>query len=200
MTFMRYEEKSFDLPSLSGISDQQMEMHLGLYSGYVKHVNHILEKVEELSKDPEKNKYEISELRRRFGFEFNGMRNHEHYFGDISGGAKELPSDSQLATALEHQFGSFENWMKEFKQIAGSVRGSGWTFLMYDKSAEQLLNVWVTEHHLGQFTELQPIVALDMWEHAYMVDYLPGDKGKYIDAYLESINWEHVADKFKTLA
>lgn len=197
---MQYEEKSFDLPSLSGISDEQIEMHLGLYSGYVKHVNHILEKVDELSKDPEKNKYEISELRRRFGFEFNGMRNHEHYFGDISGGAKELPGDSQLATALEHQFGSFENWLKEFKHVAGSVRGSGWTFLMYDKSVGQLLNVWVTEHHLGQFTELQPIVALDMWEHAYMVDYLPGDKGKYIDAYLESINWEHVADKFKALA
>jgi Fe-Mn family superoxide dismutase len=192
----QYQERSFDLPALSGISDQQIDAHLKLYSGYVKHTNHILEKIDELSADPEKNKYEVAELRRRFGFEFNGMRNHEHYFGDLSGGAAELDPNAALAKKMNEDFGSPSDWETEFKQIAGSVRGSGWTFLMYDRTVDRLMNVWVTEHHLGQFTELQPIVALDMWEHAYMVDYLPSEKSAYIDSYLANLNWQTIANKF----
>lgn len=193
---MRYTEQTFVLPAIIGISEKQIDEHMKLYAGYVKHANLILDRVEELSKDADNNKYLISELRRRFGFEFNGMRNHEYYFGDLEGGAAALPPESALAKKINEEFGSFEGWLADFKGIAASVRGSGWTFLMHDPATDRLMNVWVTEHHLGQFTGLRPIAALDMWEHAYMVDYTPGDKGKYIDAYLAALNWGTTAQRY----
>ena len=190
----RYEARTFSLPEIPGISAQQIEAHLKLYEGYVTHVNKIYDELTELAADPDKNGHLMQELRRRLGFEFNGMRLHEFYFGDLEGGPRTINADSALYHALNEQFGSFEKWVESFKRIA--ARGSGWMMLNWDPVGKRFHNNWVDFHHEGQLATLPAIVALDMWEHAYMVDYLPGDKAKYIDAYLAALNWNSIAARF----
>jgi Fe-Mn family superoxide dismutase len=188
-----YEEKKFNIPELKGISKKAVEEHLKLYAGYVKNTNGIFAQTAELAKNPTL-AYASSETQRRFGFEFDGMRNHEYYFALLEGGAKPLSEKSSLKSAIEKEFGSFENWLNAFKTLA-MTRGPGWAILY--KDGDRLLNSWVDEHHLGQLTGLSPVIALDMWEHAYMIDYVPGDKKKYIEAFFENINWEVAENFFK---
>ena len=186
-----YEEKKFNIPELKGISKKAVEEHLKLYAGYVKNTNNVFMQTAELAKNPG-TAYASSETQRRLGVEFDGMRNHEYYFALFEGGAKPLSEKSPLKIAIEKEFGSFENWLNAFKTLA-MTRGPGWAILY--KDGDRLLNSWVDEHHLGQLTGLSPVIALDMWEHAYMIDYVPADKKKYIEAFFENINWE-VAEKF----
>lgn len=188
---MNYETKKFNIPELDGISKESIELHLGLYAGYVKHVNLIREKIAAYENDMDSNAYAIAEMQRRLGFEFGGMRNHEYYFSQLEGGAKELP-DGNLKSIIEAQWGSYEAWLERFKTIA-KTRGVGWAMLYFDKQTNQLVQTWADEQHLGQLADLQIVLALDMWEHSYMRDYLPADKGKYIDAFFKNLNWEVVA-------
>lgn len=190
---MNYEAKTFSIPELDGISQETIDAHLGLYQGYVKHVNHIREKIEEFIVKPDEHVYAIAEMQRRLGFEFGGMKNHEAYFVQFEGGAKPLP-DGKLKEKLEFQWGNFDIWLERFKTIA-KTRGVGWAMLYHDESSDQLVQTWVDEQHLGQLVEGKIILALDMWEHSYMRDYLPAAKGEYIDAFFKNLNWEVVADR-----
>src|SRR5450830_1028348 len=104
----KFEEIKFNIGELKGISAKNIEEHLKLYAGYVKSSNLIIEKIGELAIDAEKNAYLMGELQRRFGFEFNGMRNHEYYFKSLEGGAKPLPANSKLKMKLEEQAPSFD--------------------------------------------------------------------------------------------
>mgnify|MGYP001077493906 CR=1 FL=1 len=192
---MHYEAKTFTIPELKGISQKQIDEHIKLYQGYVTHVNKIYNELNELGQDKEKNGHLMQELRRRLGFEFNGMRLHELYFGDLEGGAKFLSPDSSLFQVLHDQFGGFEAWQAAFTSIA--ARGSGWMIMNYDPEAKRIHHNWVTNHDEGQLATLPALIALDFWEHAYMVDYVPGDKAKYIEAYLENLNWETVLARFE---
>lgn len=193
----KFEEMKFILPTLKGISAKNIEEHLKLYSGYVKNSNLILEKIEELSKETDKNAYALAELQRRFGFEFCGMRNHEYYFQSLDGGASELDEKSQLKKAIAETWGSFESWLARLKSIA-ATRGIGWAVLYYDNKNKILLNGWVDEHHIGNLTGLSFIMGIDMWEHAFMVDYLPSEKKKYIDVFFENINWSVAEKNFRS--
>lgn len=195
MTTTPYSARQFSLPEVAGISPKTFETHIKLYEGYVKQANVILGKIEEYSKDSEANAYALGELQRRFSFEFDGMRNHEYYFGALEGGPKALPADSSLTQAIAETWGSVDAFMVRFKAIA-LTRGIGWAMLYYDPSAKRLLTQWVDEQHLGHLTGLSPIVTLDMWEHSYLLDYAPADKAKYAAAYLDAINWETVSAWF----
>ncbi len=188
---MNYETKKFNIPELDGISKESIDLHLGLYAGYVKHVNLIREKIAAYESDMDNNAYAIAEMQRRLGFEFGGMRNHEYYFSQLEGGATELP-DGNLKNMMLEQWGSYENWLERFKTIA-KTRGVGWAMLYFDKQTNQLVQTWADEQHLGQLADLHIILALDMWEHSYMRDYLPSEKGGYIDAFFNNLNWEVVA-------
>lgn len=190
---MKYEALTFDIPKLDGISQESIDLHLGLYQGYVKNVNLIREKIEAYLNDAECNAYAIAEMQRRLGFEFGGMRNHEYYFGQLEGGAKELP-DGALKEKIVFQWGSFDTWLERFKEIA-KTRGVGWAMLYHDPHTDQLVQTWVDEQHIGQLADLDIILALDMWEHSFMRDYLPSDKGKYIDAFFANLNWEVVTNR-----
>jgi Fe-Mn family superoxide dismutase len=191
-----YVEQKFDIPELKGISKRSIEEHLKLYAGYVKHANLILQKISEYMADSEKNAYVLGELQRRFGFEFNGMRNHEYYFRAFEGGAKPLPADSQLKAAIERQAPSFDAWLQGFKAIA-MTRGIGWAMLYYDRETKQLTHAWVEEQHLGQLNGAQQIVGLDMWEHSFMLDYAPSEKKKYVEAFFENLNWEVIEGNYR---
>lgn len=190
----KFEEQRFDIPALKGISAKTIEEHLKLYAGYVKHSNLILEKIEEMKKDSEKNAYALAEVNRRFGFEFNGMRNHEVYFRALEGGAKAL-SESALRAAISEKWGSYENWLGEFKAIA-LTRGIGWAMLYYDRSSGELLNAWIDEQHLGQLQNCALILGLDMWEHSFVADYQPSGKKNYVEDFFANLNWSVVEENF----
>ena len=188
---MKYEVKVFDIPEVAGISKATMANHLGLYQGYVKHVNHIEEQINLLQTDAEKNAYAIAELQRRLGFEFCGMRNHEYYFAQFEGGAKPLP-EGKLKDLIAAQFGNVNDWLARFIHIA-KARGVGWAMLYFDPRTNQLVQTWVDEQHIGQLVDVNIVLALDMWEHSYLIDYASADKGMYIDAFFKALNWEVVA-------
>lgn len=190
-----FTQKTFTIPELAGISAKNIEEHLKLYAGYVKFSNQILNEIQELLKDGEKNAYTIGELNRRFAFEFNGMRNHEYYFSSLEGGAKSLAEDSKLKMELANQYGSFENWLARFKATA-MTRGVGWAMLYYDTKTGKLLTSWVDEQHLGQLNGCQVVLALDMWEHAYVYDYPTSEKKKYVEAFFANLNWEVIEGNF----
>jgi Fe-Mn family superoxide dismutase len=191
----KFEELKFNIGTLKGISAKNIEEHLKLYAGYVKNSNLIVEKIGELASDMEKNAYVMGELQRRFGFEFNGMRNHEYYFKSLEGGAKTLPENSTLKAAIEKQAPSFEAWLGGFKALA-MTRGIGWAILYYDKQTEQLMHTWVDEQHLGQLNGLNWILGIDMWEHAFVYDYATSEKKKYVEAFFENLNWEVIEENF----
>ena len=194
-SFITYKEKNFDLPDIDGISKKQFEVHLKLYAGYVSHTNKINKIM--MTADAEENSYTVSEVFRRFGFEFNGMRNHEHYFGALEGAQTQL-KNCKLKELIEKKFSSVDNCMSVIKNIAKNMRGSGWIMMHYDKQNNDIVFNWVTNHEQGQLTSLQPLIAVDMWEHAYMVDYLPADKLEYVSSYLKAINWEVISEKFES--
>jgi superoxide dismutase, Fe-Mn family len=194
----KFEEQKFNIPELKGISAKNIEEHLKLYAGYVKHANLALEKIGELMADPEKNAYMIGELQRRFGFEFNGVRNHEYYFRSLEGGARPLPEGSQLKAAIEKQAPSFDAWLQGFKGLA-MTRGIGWAVLGWDYDAKQFVHIWIDEQHLGQLNGVCWILAIDMWEHAFVYDYPTSEKKKYVEAFFENLNWEVVENNFKEL-
>jgi superoxide dismutase, Fe-Mn family len=192
---MIYTTKTFNLPALPGISEKQIKVHLALYEGYVKHVNLIMEKIKALKDaDTEGNAYVINELRRRLGFEFDGMRMHEYYFEQFEGGKAEI-SDSALAIAATEKYGSVESLSTHIKEVAGT-RGIGWVVVYADPRANTLHTAFVNDHELGQLSGLPVVLALDLWEHAYMVDYVPADKKSYVDAFLTNVNWSVVEKRF----
>ncbi|MDP2705138.1 MAG: Fe-Mn family superoxide dismutase [Patescibacteria group bacterium] len=191
-----YSPQKFSIPTLKGISQKQIDIHLVLYDGYVKHVNLIRERIQELNTEPEKNNYLASEIRRRFAFEFNGMRLHEFYFTSFEGGSKEANTESELAKSVSEKYGSWQKFIEHFTTV-GLTRGNGWSILYYDPIGKTPHVIWVDEHHIGHLGSLPVILAMDMWEHAYMVDYLPAQKKEHITAFLSNINWETVEKRLK---
>jgi len=186
-----YEIKKFDhLIGVEGFSEKMLKNHLTLYEGYVNNVN----KISELLKSKEAGNPEYAELRRRFGWEWNGMRLHELYFENIIKGGLELDNNSELYKKIAKDFGSFENWMKEFKGI-GTMRGIGWAILYYDKNADELFNTWINEHDAGHLAGAVPILVMDVFEHAYMTDY-EIKKADYIESFIKIIDWSVASSRF----
>lgn len=194
--------KVFDIPRLHGISAKNIEEHLKLYEGYVNNANLILKKIKELEEHADlpsqagKNTYVMAELRRRFAFEFDGMRNHEYYFRSLEGKPARLPLANTLTYALEKEWGSMDNFIDKFQTLA-LTRGVGWAMLYYDKETDHLLTQWVEEQHLGHLMGLSPVLCLDMWEHAYVYDYPTSEKKKYVEAFFANLNWEVIEENFK---
>ncbi len=193
--YMTFVEKKFNIGTLDGIGAKSIEEHLKLYAGYVKHANLILEKIAEYSVDSEKNAYVLGELQRRFGFEFDGMRNHEYYFEQFEDGATDLSPDGTLAKAIAAEWGSLDASLTRFKAIA-MTRGIGWAIMYYDPTTKKLLNAWIDEQHLGHLVGLKVVLALDMWEHSYMLDYVPSEKKKYVEAFFKNINGKKIEERF----
>lgn len=190
---MNYTPKQFTFRSLDGISEKQLEVHIKLYEGYVKHVNVLNETLVDLMKDSEKNAYALAEVKRRLGFEWNGMRMHEHYFEQWEG--EHIPLSDELEGALTAQWGDIEKMVAEFKAVA-MMRGIGWTILSKDRKSGNFFIHWVTDHELSQLNDTDTILALDMWEHAFMVDYTPAEKKEYVDAFFKNLNGEVISKRY----
>lgn len=191
---MTYTPKIFDIPELEGISRQTIDEHVGLYNGYVKHVNLIHEKIVEMKQDSEKNAYALGEVQRRLGFEFGGMKNHEAYFSQFEGGAKAVDVDSEFYKSCEYLWGSWDAFVAQLKATA-LTRGVGWAMVYLDRNEQRLVMTWVDEQHIGQLANVEIVLALDMWEHSYMLDYPPSKKKEYVEAFFNNVNWEVVAGR-----
>jgi Fe-Mn family superoxide dismutase len=186
---MTYTTRTFDLPALTGLSQKQIDVHLALYEGYVKHVNLILEKIQKLrEEDADGNSFVMNELRRRLGFEFDGMRMHEYYFEQFEGGARVADAEGSLRKVATEKYGSWDGFIAHVKEVAGT-RGIGWVVVYFDTRAATLHTAFVNDHELGQLAGLPIILAVDLWEHAFMVDYVPAQKKDYVDAFLANVNW-----------
>lgn len=196
---MAYEANTFTIPELSGISAKSIEEHIGLYNGYVKNFNAMTERIDKmLSEDADGHAHEIAELMRRRSFEFGGMRLHEHYFPQFEGGAKDLDAHSALGLALEKQFGSIDAALALLRRVA-MMRGPGWALLYYDSESGQFHIGFTGEQHMGHFVTLPIVVALDVWEHAYILDHGAAGKGAYVDAFFSNFNWAVAEDRFAKL-
>ena len=191
----QFTPKTFTLLNLKGISAKTIEEHLKLYAGYVKNSNLIIEKIAELKQDPDKNAYMLGEVNRRFGFEYNGMRNHEVYFDSLEGGPTTL-SNGNLMKLIIETWGSYDAWLAEFKVIA-LTRDIGWAMLYHDRKENRLLNAWVDEQHLGQLQDCTLVLALDMWEHSFVADYQPSGKKNYVEDFFVNLNWANVEKNLK---
>lgn len=185
-----YQAKDYSkLLGMAGFSDTLLKNHFTLYQGYVTNTNKILELLDELAKAGKGNSPEFSELKRRFGWEFNGMRLHEYYFENL-GGTGQLGSSSPLAQKLAKEFGSVQNWESDFKAV-GAMRGIGWVILYQDDITGRLFNAWINEHDVGHLSGCRPLLIMDVFEHAFMIDY-GLKRADYIQAFFQNINWEAV--------
>ena len=195
---MEYTPKTFTLPTLDGISDESVKQHVDLYQGYVKNFNAIAAKLVEHAKEgTEKNAVALGELIRRKSFEFDGMRLHELYFEQFEGGTKALDENSELGKSFASEYHGY--FVEYFKAIA-NMRGPGWAMLYYDPVSKQFQAGFAGEQHQGHFVTLPVILALDVWEHTFILDYGAAGKGKYIDAFFKNLNWSVVEKRFATAA
>ena len=188
---MTYINKNYDhLLGTPGFSNQLLQNHFTLYQGYVTNTNKLFDTLMALVKDGKASTPEFAELKRRFGWEFNGMRLHELYFGNMKSSSTQLLQTSKLAQKLISQFGSIENWQTAFKAV-GAMRGIGWVVLCYDTEADKLFNIWVNEHDAGQLIGTTPLLIMDVFEHAFMIDYNL-KRADYIAAFFNAIDWNVV--------
>ena len=188
---MPYQAKIFEnLIGLPGFSEKILKDHFGLYQGYVNNFNKLDETLMAMEKERKFNVPEFAELNRRLGWEFNGMRLHELYFENLSKESIEIDKNSELYGKISKEWESFEAFEKDFRAMA-AMRGIGWVILYYDKQANRLFNVWINEHDVGHFSGCAPLLAIDVFEHAYLIDY--GTKrADYIDAFMKVIDWKVV--------
>ncbi|HLC48740.1 MAG TPA: Fe-Mn family superoxide dismutase [Candidatus Norongarragalinales archaeon] len=193
---MKYEAKNYDhLLGTAGFSDNALKLHFTLYQGYVINTNKLLDTFSMLGKEGKTGTPEFAELKRRFGWEFNGMRLHEYYFGAMKKGGSEVDMNSKLVAKMKEDFGSFDAWLAEFKATALS-RGIGWSILYYDQLERRLLNPWVNEQDQGHLSGAAPILNIDVFEHAFMLDY--GTKrADYFEAFMKAVDWEVVQKRFE---
>ncbi|MBI2837411.1 MAG: superoxide dismutase [Acidobacteria bacterium] len=184
---MPYEAKDYArLIGMEGFSETLLKNHFTLYQGYVTNTNKVLDSLAQMAKDGKIGTPEYAELKRRVGWEFNGMRLHELYFDNL-GGKAALDRSGKLATRMATDFGSVEAWEADFKGT-GAMRGIGWTILYQDADNGRLINQWINEHDAGHPAGCTPILVLDVFEHAFMIDY-GLKRADYIAAFMKNINW-----------
>ena len=183
-----YEVRTFDVGKLHGISEAQIDAHLELYAGYVKNVNKLNSDLAELSGSGKSGTPMWAELKRHLGFEYNGMRLHEQYFENLKADSAPLERCPNLGSAIERSFGGLRSWREEFVGV-GQIRGVGWAILYQDPSNGQLTNHWISLHEEGTLAGFRPILVMDVWEHAFMVDYKVTERAKYIEAFMANVNW-----------
>ena len=191
---MAYEARKFDLKGLKGISDQTLQLHFKLYEGYVKGTNALNGKIEKILEDGKVDAEEVpaySELTRRLGFEYNGMVLHEYYFENLTRGS-ERP-DGAFRERAERSFGSFDIWKTDFAGI-GNMRGVGWAICYENPANGRLSNHWITLHEHGNVAGFRPILVMDVWEHAYLLDH-GTERAKYVEAFFANVAWPVVSGR-----
>jgi len=192
---MPYSPKDYaKLIGMTGFSETILKNHFTLYQGYVTNTNKVLDTLDQMSKDGKTATPEFAELKRRLGWEFNGMRLHEYYFENL-GGSGGIDKNGKLAKKMAESFGSYEAWEKDFR-ATGAMRGIGWVVLYQDPDSGRLINFWVNEHDVAHPSGCAPLLIMDVFEHAFMIDY-GLKRADYIEAFFKNINWTAVEARVK---
>jgi Fe-Mn family superoxide dismutase len=187
-----YKAKQFNLSGLEGISDRTLEMHFALYGGYVTNTNKLTDELLDMAQKGQTATPAYAEMTRRLGFEYNGMILHEYYFGNLKPKGSGQPAGGSAAmSALQQSFGDWDTWLMDFKAV-GAMRGVGWAITFQDPMTGQLSNHWITLHQDGNPAGFKPILVMDVWEHAFLLDYKPAERPKYIEAFFSNIDWDAV--------
>ena len=195
---MTYQAKDFShLLGMPGFSDNLLKTHFTLYNGYVTNTNKLMEILQNMVKEGKTATPEYAELKRRFGWEFNGMRLHEYYFGNMAKDGKNLDKGHKIAKKLVEDFGSYEAWEGDFK-ASGAMRGIGWVALYFDPAGKKLFNIWINEHDVGHLAGCNLLLVMDVFEHAYMLDY-GTNRADYIKAFFNNVDWNEVEKRFSKL-
>jgi len=191
---MPYFPKNFDkLFGMEGFSETALKNHFTLYQGYVTNTNKLADIIGVIGAEGKMDALEFAELKRRFCWEWNGMRLHELYFGNL-GGNKAFEPSSKLGKALAVEFGSVKKWEADFR-ATGAMRGIGWVILYRDRETRHLYNQWINEHDVGSLVGAEPLFIMDVFEHAFFPDY--GIKRvDYIEAFWRNVDWEVVEARF----
>ncbi len=191
----KYEAEDYSgLRGLQGITDEQIEVHLKLYNGYVNRTNAALEKLAGLAEGGNTGDSGYQEVKRRLGWEFNGMRLHEYYFDNLTAGAKPLDDGNAFAKEVASQFGSVDAWKTDFMGTA-KAPGIGWVITYKDGVNGLIFNQWIEEHQSGHPAGCTPILVLDVFEHAFSVYRKPTDRAPYLDDFFANVNWDVVAGR-----
>ena len=192
---MSYTAKDYaKLLGMEGFSETLLKNHFTLYQGYVTNTNKVLDSLATMMKEDKGGTPEFGEIKRRLGWEFNGMRLHEYYFENL-GGKGGIKKDGKLAAKFSDDFGSYEAWEKHFR-ATGAMRGIGWAVLYQDLSNGKLINFWVNEHDAGHPAGGNPLLIMDVFEHAFMIDY-GLKRADYIEAFFKNIDWKTVETRLK---
>ncbi len=192
---MSYAAKDYSkIVGMEGFSETLLKNHFTLYQGYVTNTNKVLDILDQMLKDGKTGTPEFAELKRRLGWEFNGMRLHEYYFENL-GGKGGLDKSGKLAKKLSESFGSYEAWEKDFK-ATGTMRGIGWTALYQDNMSGRLINFWINEHDVAHPAGCNLILIMDVFEHAFMLDY-GLKRADYIEAFFKNIAWKAAEARLK---
>ena len=193
---VEYQAKDYShLFGMQGFSDALLKMHFQLYQAYVKNTNLLLGRMRELEQQDKDLSYDYAALKRRLAWEYDGMRLHELYFENM-GGEDPLDKSTDLYQRIAKDFGSFEAWKKNFSAV-GMMRGIGWVVLYRDIQTGRLINTWINEHDLGHLSGSEPLLIMDVFEHAYITQY-GLDRAKYISAFFDNVNWEKVNKRYST--
>ncbi len=192
---MTYQAKNYEgLLGMEGFSDTLLKNHFTLYQGYVTNTNKVLDSLVLMLNGGQTVDAQYAELKRRFGWEFNGMRLHEYYFENL-GGKGDMANAARLRGKLAESFGSYEAWEKDFR-ATGAMRGIGWVVLYLDTVSGRLINCWINEHDVGHPAGCTPILIMDVFEHAFMIDY-GLKRADYIESFFKNINWEAAEKRLK---
>jgi Fe-Mn family superoxide dismutase len=193
---MAYQAKDYgSIIGMQGFSETLLKNHFTLYQGYVNNTNRLMDTLAAMLKEGKTGIPEYAELKRRMGFEFNGMRLHEYYFGNL-GGDGVANKVGRLAKKLAEEFGSYETWEKDFR-ATGAIRGIGWVVLYQDDATGKMFNQWINEHEVGHFTGCTPILVMDVFEHAFMIDYGLNRAG-YIESFFKNLKWSVAEARLKS--
>lgn len=194
---MSYTAKDYSkLIGISGFSETLLKNHFTLYQGYVTNTNKVNDTLDLMLKDGKTGTPEFAELKRRFGWEFNGMRLHEYYFENL-GGKTALDQYGPLGKQMQCDFGSYEVWEKDFRAV-GTMRGIGWVVLYQDNLNGRLFNIWVNEHDVSHLAGCNPILIMDVFEHAFMLDY-GLKRADYIEAFFKNIDWKAAETRLEVI-
>jgi len=192
---MTYVAKDYNkLIGMEGFSETLLKNHFTLYQGYVTNTNKVLDTLDQMLKTDRTGTPEFAELKRRLGWEFNGMRLHEYYFENL-GGKTGIDKDGRLVKKLSEDFGSYDAWEKDFK-ATGTMRGIGWVVLYQDIANGKLINFWINEHDVSHPAGCNPLLIMDVFEHAFMLDY-GLKRADYINALFKNIDWKSVEARLK---
>lgn len=184
---MAYSAKNYlHLLGTAGFSNRALKNHMRLYQGYVTNANRVLEKLTLTLREGWTAGEEVLELKRRLGREFDSVRLHEQYFGNL-GGSALLDTGGRLADRLIREFGTIKAWEKNFRET-GLVRDAGWVILYHDTVNDHLFNAWINEHDVSFVAGCTPLLVMDAFEHAYMHDY-GAKRADYIDMFFQTANW-----------